>query len=90
MSEIDTEEFFKHIETLKRPETLEEVKEVIANDYLTSMSVEVTANINALMMILIDKGFMTMEEYQKYYEDSKEAVITLTAQKFLNEYNKNK
>ena len=85
MDEIKTEDFLKYIKSLKAPETLEEVKEVIKNDHWINLSCEITANINALIGLLVDKGIITMKEYEEAYEKSKEMVINLTALKYLND-----
>ena len=89
MNEIKTEDFLKYIESLKAPETLEEVKEVIKNDHWINLSLEMTANINALIDLLVDKGIITMKEYEEAYEKSKETILDLIAKKYLNNHNKN-
>ena len=89
MDEIKTEDFLKYIESLKSPETLEEVKEFCKNDHWINLSIGITANINALIDLLIDKGIITSKEYEEAYEKSKETVLDLVAKKYLNNHNKN-
>ncbi len=89
MDEIKTEDFLKYIESLKAPETLEEVKEFCKNDHRINLSIEMTANINALIELLVDKGIITSKEYEDAYEKSKETVLDLIAKKYLNNHNKN-
>lgn len=55
------------------------------NDDVRKIAVQTVIGLTALLNMLEEKGILTEEEYEKYYEKAKKVVLNETFEKIKNE-----
>ncbi len=65
------------------PSTIEEAEEMIKKDPAQYAAIVASANINALIQILINKGIITKEEFLTWYNASEEVCLRAAAEKVM-------
>ena len=65
------------------PKTVEDARKLIEDDEETAKWLETASLINGLAQLLINKGFITEEEFNVWYKASRESILNIEAKKIL-------
>jgi len=85
MSYCDKDILNEMLEELSKdiPKTVKEAEEMIKKDPAQYAAIVASANINALIQILINKGIITKEEFITWYNASEEVCLRAAAEKVM-------
>lgn len=69
------------------PKTVEDARKLIEDDEEIAKWLETASLINGLAQLLINKGFITEEEFNIWYKASRESILNMEAKKLLKMFN---